>query len=108
MIKDLSTKVREEKVFISGVLHFSAEKSYTKYEICRKFVTFIQTGIDLSFLGFGSHFEYPFSLFLFVEVISQALGTSLDHLKPISTEPTDAASTFCHQLYKLRNAYRAE
>ncbi|KAF9365280.1 Methionine adenosyltransferase 2 subunit beta [Mortierella sp. NVP85] len=61
VIKDLSTKVREEKVFISGVLHFSAQKSYTKYEMC--------------------------------QVIAQALGTSLDHLKPISTEPTDAATT---------------
>ncbi|KAG0348951.1 hypothetical protein BG004_003434 [Podila humilis] len=34
VIKDLSLKVRLEKVFISGILHFSAEEKFTKYEIC--------------------------------------------------------------------------
>ncbi|KAF9356770.1 hypothetical protein BGX26_004790 [Mortierella sp. AD094] len=34
VIKDLSIKVRHEKVFISGILHFSGEEKYTKYEIC--------------------------------------------------------------------------
>ncbi|KAF9581086.1 Methionine adenosyltransferase 2 subunit beta [Lunasporangiospora selenospora] len=34
VIKDLSVKVRQEKVFISGVLHFSGEEKFTKYEMC--------------------------------------------------------------------------
>ncbi|KAG0243317.1 hypothetical protein BGX31_010910 [Mortierella sp. GBA43] len=62
VIKDLSNRVRHEKVFISGVLHFSAEESFTKYEMC--------------------------------QAISKVLGTPIDHLKPISTEPVGAASTF--------------
>ncbi|KAF9980537.1 Methionine adenosyltransferase 2 subunit beta [Modicella reniformis] len=61
VIKDLSIKVREEKVFISGVLHFSADEKYTKYEMC--------------------------------QVVAEALGASVDHLKPVSTAPTDAVTT---------------
>jgi len=32
-----TVKVRQEKVFISGVLHFSGEEKFTKYGMCGKF-----------------------------------------------------------------------
>ncbi|KAG0322364.1 hypothetical protein BGZ99_003362 [Dissophora globulifera] len=57
VIKDLTLKVRQEKVFISGILHFSGEEKYTKYEMCK--------------------------------TIAQILGTSVDHLKPVSEAPND-------------------
>ncbi|KAF9114839.1 hypothetical protein BGX27_009676 [Mortierella sp. AM989] len=60
VIKDLSLKVRHEKVFISGILHFSGEEKYTKYEMC--------------------------------EVIAKALGTSLNHLKPVDVAPMDGTT----------------
>ncbi|KAG9066052.1 hypothetical protein KI688_001271 [Linnemannia hyalina] len=46
VVKDLSTKVRHEKVFISGILHFSGEEKYTKYEICQVIAKVLGTSTD--------------------------------------------------------------
>ncbi|KAF9127815.1 hypothetical protein BGW39_005604 [Mortierella sp. 14UC] len=46
VIKDLSIKVRQEKVFISGILHFSGEEKYTKYEICQVIAHVLGTSLD--------------------------------------------------------------
>ncbi|KAF9898400.1 hypothetical protein BX616_004081, partial [Lobosporangium transversale] len=46
VIKDLSVKVRLEKVFISGVLHFSAQEKYTKYEICEVIAKILGANLD--------------------------------------------------------------
>ncbi|GJJ76460.1 dTDP-4-dehydrorhamnose reductase [Entomortierella parvispora] len=46
VIKDLSLKVRLEKVFISGVLHFSGEEKFTKYEMCEVIAQVLGTSVD--------------------------------------------------------------
>ncbi|KAF8938661.1 hypothetical protein BGZ58_000399 [Dissophora ornata] len=46
VIKDLSLKVRQEKVFISGVLHFSNEEKFTKYEICEVIAQVMGASVD--------------------------------------------------------------
>ncbi|KAF9407519.1 hypothetical protein BGZ94_002665 [Podila epigama] len=46
VIKDLSVKVRHEKVFISGILHFSNEEKFTKYEICEVIAKILGTSQD--------------------------------------------------------------
>ncbi|KAF9923715.1 hypothetical protein FBU30_006218 [Linnemannia zychae] len=46
VIKDLSVKVRQEKVFISGILHFSAQEKYTKYEMCEVIAQDLGASID--------------------------------------------------------------
>ncbi|KAF8981856.1 hypothetical protein BGZ46_002202, partial [Entomortierella lignicola] len=46
VIKDLSVKVRDEKVFISGILHFSGEEKYTKYEICEVIAKALNVPLD--------------------------------------------------------------
>ncbi|KAG0238507.1 hypothetical protein BGW41_008158 [Actinomortierella wolfii] len=46
VIKDLAVRVRLEKVFISGILHFSAEEKFTKYEMCEVIGRALGTSID--------------------------------------------------------------
>ncbi|KAF9160339.1 hypothetical protein DFQ26_005653 [Actinomortierella ambigua] len=46
VIKDLAVRVRLEKVFISGILHFSAEEKFTKYEMCEVIARALDTSID--------------------------------------------------------------
>ncbi|KAI7816663.1 hypothetical protein BC939DRAFT_468324 [Gamsiella multidivaricata] len=46
VIKDLSLKVRHEKVFISGILHFSAEEKFTKYRMCEVIAKVLGTSMD--------------------------------------------------------------
>ncbi|KAF9189975.1 hypothetical protein BGZ51_009037 [Haplosporangium sp. Z 767] len=46
VIKDLSLKVRQEKVFISGILHFSGEEKFTKYEICEVIARILNVSLD--------------------------------------------------------------
>ncbi|KAF9319889.1 hypothetical protein BG003_007881 [Podila horticola] len=46
VIKDLSLKVRLEKVFISGILHFSNEEKFTKYEICEVIARILGVPLD--------------------------------------------------------------
>ncbi|KAG0044237.1 hypothetical protein BGZ83_010510 [Gryganskiella cystojenkinii] len=45
VIKDLSIKVRREKVFISGILHFSGEEKFTKYEMCEVIAQVLGTSL---------------------------------------------------------------
>ncbi|CAO3569867.1 unnamed protein product [Mortierella alpina] len=46
VIKDLAYKVRTEKVFISGVLHFSGEEKFTKYEMCEVIAKVLGTSVS--------------------------------------------------------------
>ncbi|KAF9950010.1 hypothetical protein BGZ70_001540 [Mortierella alpina] len=46
VIKDLAYKVRTEKVFISGVLHFSGEERFTKYEMCEVIAQVLGTSVS--------------------------------------------------------------
>ncbi|KAF9297733.1 hypothetical protein BGZ74_009673 [Mortierella antarctica] len=41
-----NVKVRLEKVFISGILHFSNEEKYTKYEICEVIARILGVSLD--------------------------------------------------------------
>ncbi|KAF9335484.1 hypothetical protein BG006_011413 [Podila minutissima] len=41
-----NVKVRLEKVFISGILHFSSEEKYTKYEICEVIARILGVSLD--------------------------------------------------------------
>ncbi|CAG8459664.1 11741_t:CDS:10 [Diversispora eburnea] len=46
VIKEISEKVIEQKVQISGILHYSGNESFTKYQICEVFSKLLNIPID--------------------------------------------------------------